>query len=260
MATRGTKKELIRKIALGLLETYPEGLRYSELTKKIHEKRPDLVMHTIDATVGSLHKHFPERVYKPAKGIYRLTKFKEIEGEGETEASKEAEIKSKVSHKEEEFYKPFADWLVNEMEECTRAIPVGSKIFKDKWGTPDVIGIRESRKLDLIQAPTEVVSAEIKIDTQGIITAFGQSCSYKLFSHKCYIVIPKGASQEDISKIDSLCMILGLGLVLFDSNNPDEPQFEIRVRPRKHEPDMFYVNKYMRILYEDKNCRKLFGA
>ena len=258
MATRGTKKELICKTALKILETHPDGLRYSELIKKIHKKRPDLVLNTIHGSVWNLHKRFPEQVYKPAKGIFRLTKFKEIEGEAE--ASEEAEIKSKVSHKEEEFYKPFADWLVNEMEECTRAIPVGSKIFKDKWGTPDVIGIRESRKLDLIQAPTEVVSAEIKIDTQGIITAFGQSCSYKLFSHKCYIVIPKGASQEDISKIDSLCMILGLGLVLFDSNNPDEPQFEIRVRPRKHEPDMFYVNKYMRILYEDKNCRKLFGA
>jgi hypothetical protein len=36
------------------------------------------------------------------------------------------------------------------LEECTKAIQLGGNTFKDKWGTPDVIGKRESRKSDKI--------------------------------------------------------------------------------------------------------------
>jgi len=73
--------------------------------------------------------------------------------EDEEELSKEEETVEKpgihetVPIKEEGFYKPFADWLVNEVEECTRAIPLGGNLFRDKWGTPDVIGKRESQPL-----------------------------------------------------------------------------------------------------------------
>jgi len=102
-----------------------------------------------------------------------------------------------------------------------------------KWGTPDVIGIRESRRGDIVKAPTEIVSAKIKINTRDLITAFGQSCSYKLFSHRSYLVIPKESLDEDIAKIDALCLIFGIGLILFNSNNAQEPEFEIRVRAKK---------------------------
>ena len=46
----------------------------------------------------------------------------------------------------------------------------------------------------------------------------------------------------------------GIGLVLFDTTNVNDPQFEIRDRPLKHEPDMFYVNKYMKLIEKE-----LFG-
>ena len=82
---------------------------------------------------------------------------------------------------EEAFYKPFADWLVNELEECTKAVPVGRNIFKDKWGTPDVVGVREPRKSDISKFPTDIVSAEIKLDSTGLITAFEQACAYLLY-------------------------------------------------------------------------------
>jgi len=73
-------------------------------------------------------------------------------------------------------------------------------------------------------------------------------------SHKSYLVIPKDSSQDDVGKIDSLCQIFGIGLVLFDAFNPKTPDFEIRVRPRKTEPDLFYTNKYMSLIEKD-----LFG-
>lgn len=75
--------------------------------------------------------------------------------------------------KEEDFYKPFTDWLTNELEEFTKAIPLGGNRFRDKWGTTNVIGKREPRRSDIVKAPTEIISAEIKIDTKDLITAFG---------------------------------------------------------------------------------------
>lgn len=150
--------------------------------------------------------------------------------------------------KEEAFYEPFADWLINELEECTTAIPVGGNVFKDKWGTPDVIGIREARRSDIIKPPTEIVAAEIKLDLNGLITAFGQTCSYKLYSHRAYIVVPQNSSDEDKSRLDALARIFGIGFILFDAATPKAPNFTIRVRASRHEPDMFYVNKYLKLI------------
>jgi len=239
-----TRKEKITSKAIEFVKTNPDGIRYSELVRKIQEEFLDIPVNTIHGTVWNLDLRIPDKIYKPARGVFRHTAFRDMEtSEIEREVSKEKETK-KI--KEEDFYQPFADWLVNELEECTKAMPLGGNKFKDKWGTPDVIGKREPRRSDIIKAPTEIVSTELKTDTKDLITAFGQACSYKLFSHKSYIVVPKDSSQDDISKLDALCLIFGIGLVLFNSSDVSDPQFEIRVRPTKHEPDMFYVNKYMK--------------
>ena len=42
-------------------------------------------------------------------------------------------------------------------------------------------------------------------------------------------VMPNSISEEDYSRLESLCMLFGIGLVLFETN-PDEPDFKIRVR------------------------------
>jgi hypothetical protein len=236
-----TKKEQIIASAIEVISNYPEGIRYSKLSKEIHKKCPEINLRTIQGQVVKLDTSIPDKIYKPAKGLFRLVEFREKELAIEKNPSNDLKILC-----ENDFYEPFAEWLVKEMEECTKAIPLGGKRFQDKWGTPDVIGIREPKRSDIIPFPTEIVSAEIKIDTKELITAFGQACAYILFSHKCYIVVPKASSPEDISKLDSLCMIFGIGLILFDHLNADDPQFEIRVRPFKHEPDMFYVNQYLK--------------
>ena len=112
--------------------------------------------------------------------------------------------------KEEDFYVPFADWLENDLEECTKAIPLGGSRFKDKWGTPDVLGKWESKRSDIIQAPTEIVSAEIKLDINQLITAFGQAAAYRLFSHRTYLVVPVQAGRDEIARLDSLCSSYGI--------------------------------------------------
>jgi len=242
-----TKKEIIISKALGIIKNHPDGIRYMELVKKIQQELPDFPVNTIHGTVWNLEVQLPQEIYKPVRGLFRHVEFSDVEVN-----KVEPKVTTKKKEvKEEDFYQPFADWLVQELEECTKAIPLGGNKFKDKWGTPDVIGIRKHRPSDIIQPPIEIVSAEIKVDTKDLITAFGQACSYKLFSHKSYIVIPKESPEEDKAKIDALCLIFGIGLVLFDNRNSKDPQFEIRVRPSKHEPDMFYVNRYMKLIEDE---------
>lgn len=77
---------------------------------------------------------------------------------------------------------PFADWLVNDLEDCTKAIPLGGNIFKDKRGTPDIIGKRESKSSDILKMSTEIVSAEIKLGISQLVIAFGQACAYGLYA------------------------------------------------------------------------------
>ena len=124
---------------------------------------------------------------------------------------------SKPKVKEEHFYEAFADWLIKELEECTRAIPVGRNIFKGKWGTPDVVGVRQPKKSDMVKLPTEIVSAEVRIESTSLIAAFGQACAYRLFSHKSYIVVPVDSPEDDIGRLDALARIFGIGLFLFDA-------------------------------------------
>jgi len=122
---------------------------------------------------------------------------------------------------------------------------------KDKWGTPDVVGVREAKRSDIIKPPTEIVSAEIKLDPGNLITAFGQACSYKLFSHKSYIVVPDNSSEDDIARLDALSRIFGIGLVIFNPLEPKNPAFRIRSRASREEPDMFYVNKYLKLVEDE---------
>jgi len=261
-----TRKEQIISKAIEIIKNEPNGIRYSELTRKLKEIFPNFPIETIRGSIWNLDVTKPNEICKPVRGLFQYIPFREVlikeRGKGVEEVSIKKTIKGglkKVRKEikeieglhEENFYKPFTDWLTNELEECTKAIPLGRNKFKDKWGTPDVIGIRESKRGDIIKLPAEIISAEIKADTRDLITAFGQACAYKLFSHKSYLVVPKESLEEDKAKIDSLCLIFGIGLVFFNSMNPENPNFEVRVRASKHEPDMFYVNKYIKLIEDE---------
>lgn len=229
----------------------PNGIRWAQLHRLMEAAFPDIPPNTIHGALYKFRTELPPDIYQPSKGLYRHVKFREEVPAEETPLTLKPAV-SKI--KEEVFYGPFADWLINELEECTSAIAVGGNTFKDKWGTPDVIGIREARRSDIIKPPTEIVAAEVKLDLNGLITAFGQCCSYKLFSHRAYIVVPKNSAEEDISRLDALSRIFGIGLILFDASDPKDPDFSIRVRAARHEPDLFYVNKYLKLIERD-----LFG-
>lgn len=242
----------IRQVALELLYENPNGLRYTELNKRVIDRDPKFNYNTVRGATWDLDVKIPDQVYKPDRGIFKLLKYKDVEGPTPVPPGGGGPpVPPAPFPREEDFYKPFADWIVKELEECTKAIELGGNRFRDKWGTPDVIGVRKSRQSDILKLPTEILSAEIKLDTSNLIAAFGQACTYKIFSHKSYIVVPRQSSLEDLARLDTLGRLFGIGLILFDNTDKEEPDFEIRVRASKHEPDMFYVNKYVRMIEDD---------
>jgi hypothetical protein len=244
-----SKKELVIQKAIDILAEQPEGLRWSDLLRQVLALFPEFPHGTVSGSLWDMDQTQPSMVFKPARGLWKHTKYKDISVTTPSITQPDPQLKPKI--KEEDFYQSFADWLKNDLEDCTKAIPLGGNRFGGKWSTPDVIGIREASRSDIIKGTTEIVSAEIKLNESSLIEAFGQACSYKVFSHKCYLVVPDSSSEDDIARLDSLCMIFGIGLVLYDSSNVAEPTYLIKTRPQKHEPDMFYVNRNLKIIEKE---------
>ena len=240
------REKVIQK-AIELVEASPTGKRFSELVKEISAIFPGIKVNTIYGAFHKFKMELPKSIYQPGRGLYKAVKYRE-KGEGQqAEGTEKADI-AKI--REEDYYAPFGDWLINEIEECTKFISVGGNVFKDKWGTPDVVGVWEAKRSDIFKPPTQIVSAEIKLDPTNLITAFGQACSYRLFSHKSYLVVPTSSPQEDINRLDALSRIFGIGLITFNPLDAKNPEFDIRSRAARGEPDTFYVNKYLKLVEE----------
>jgi hypothetical protein len=71
--------ERINAKAFELLEQHPEGLRWAELLRQIEASDPGLHPKTVNGCVWKLVERFPDKVYKPSKGLFRLVKYKSAE-------------------------------------------------------------------------------------------------------------------------------------------------------------------------------------
>jgi hypothetical protein len=228
----------VRKLAISIINEHPDGIRFSPLFKKIMELHPNSNRGTVGSTIADLEKQCPEKVVKPSRGLYVPACVT-----GTETRSKELTLPALTKFPEEVFYKPFADYLKTELGEATAAVEIGGAAFQKKWGTPDVVGVYKPVASDRIKFDQEIIAAEIKIDPAQPVVAFGQAVAYRLFAAKCYVVMPKTITEDDKDRLESLCMLFGIGLVLFDLE-PKEPNFAIRVRAQRFLPDMFYVNEF----------------
>ncbi|MBI2414874.1 hypothetical protein HYV31_03535 [candidate division WWE3 bacterium] len=61
---------------LVFLDQNPDGLRWSALLKKINENHPDFHPKTINGCIWKMVEKYPNKVYKPSKGVFRLLKYK----------------------------------------------------------------------------------------------------------------------------------------------------------------------------------------
>jgi hypothetical protein len=235
-----------------------------ELAKKIHSAAPETPFNSV---VGSLHDLSlkNQEIVRPTRGLWALKKYWEKDGNDPFPLGKAQETASTIieaqpkNSNEESYYEPFMEWLLGQ-DQVIEAMVVGGNTFKNKWATPDVIGTYKPKKSDPITFPMELVSAEIKIDGNQSITAFGQACAYRLFSHKTFIVMPSSISANDLDRLDALCSLYGMGLVIFDPN-PENPNFQMKLKPQRLDPDVFYVNDFARRLLEANRDEfdRLFG-
>ena len=247
-----TKQELIRNKAVELLKDSAQGLRYYELAEELTKYFPDTPENTVYSSVWNIHTTRSKEVYKPARGLFKY-RFSDEEEISEIE-------KPPPTLREEDFYESFANWLKGDLGECSEAVALGGNYLYKKWGTPDVIGVYKPETRNVIKFPTELISAEIKINPSDPITAFGQAVAYRLFSSKVYLVEPNSMIREDQARIEALCILFGIGLILLDLNSQN-PNFSIRVRAQRYNPDMFYVNEFVDKLYNTMSkevCDRLF--
>ena len=247
-------KKKIQTLAKKIVAENPGGIRYGALVQRISMENPETPKKTIEGSVWDLPMRFPSEITKPSKGLFLPT----TSAAGGVTVT--LPVLPPVKIKEDDFYEPFADWLKNELDEATVAIPLGGAGLQKKWATPDVIGVYKALPSHRIKFDLEIISAEIKIDPQQPVVAFGQAAAYRLFSAKSYIVMPNSISEEEYSRLEALCMLFGIGLVLFKTS-PEEPNFQIRVRAQRYPPDMFYVNEFAERIYQidPATFNQLFG-
>jgi hypothetical protein len=247
----------IRKEALTIVAARPGGIHYSELVEAIATKHPETLKTTIQGAVWNLAAVFPDLVTKPSRGLFKTAS---ADGDGPSDKAVTTTTAAGVKLKESDFYDLFAQWLKNDLDEATTVVPLGGAGLKSKWGTPDVVGVYKPLASNLIKFPLEIVSAEMKIDPQTPVVAFGQAVAYRLFSTKTYIAEPSTISEEDLSRLEALCMLFGVGLILFDPSLTN-PNFRIRMRAQQFSPDMFYVNEFADrlCLHNHEVFQDLFG-
>ena len=65
--------------AVELLGQHPEGLRWSELLSQIKASDPTFHPKTVNGCVWKLVEKYPDKVYKPSKGLFCLLKYKSAE-------------------------------------------------------------------------------------------------------------------------------------------------------------------------------------
>lgn len=234
-----TIRKRVAEVAEATVRSSPEGIRWADLHRAVSAALPAENANTIAGSLHHFARHLPQGIHKPDRGMYAVL--------GADEPKEEAPQPTPAATKirEQHFYEPFAAWLVGELEEATKAVAIGGNGAGGKWGTPDVIGLYSPRKTDPVQFTEEVVAVEIKIDTQSLITAFGQACAYRLFAHRVYIAVPQDANPRDLKRLDTLAVLMGIGLVKFNSDKPEAPDFTVMVRASKHEPDYYYTNEIL---------------
>lgn len=66
------------QIIFQILEENKDGIQWSDLAKEVLAKNPSLHPKTVNGLIWKLVHTFPKQVYKPDRGRFRLTKYKEV--------------------------------------------------------------------------------------------------------------------------------------------------------------------------------------
>lgn len=234
----------IREIAYDIIKRHSSGIRYSELVNIIHRENPGFNLRTIHAQISGLrnHKDYKDKLEQTPR-IYKL----KINLENHEAINESGEKDKSVSEKfdEELFYGQFADFLRDDLSECTLSKTVGKNKRYKKWFTPDVFGYYKVNTTSSFNKDPELVAGELKVTTkyEKLVIASGQATPYLLYCHKSYIAVPEDSEAEALDRIEALCISFDIGLLLFNRNGPQTSEFKIRNRAIRHEPNSAFLNE-----------------
>lgn len=235
-----TKLEQVAEAAVELLRAAPGGLRYCDLVYQLGRRLPNHNSHMIQRAVGKLPQVCAD-VYKPWTGMYALR--------GVFDERFAPPPKRSVGHgiAERRFYDSFAEFI-GALERCDRCVAVGGNSLGDLWGTPDVMGRIAARYRALVPYGDTFVAGELKTGMGMTMRAFGQACAYRLFAHCVYIAMPQATLPAELERLELLCRMFGIGLVVFNDDAPDKPDYRLLQRARPGWPDMAVLNDKAELL------------
>ena len=124
----------IRERALALLEKEPQGMRYMQLVRAVHDSAPETPINTVHGGVHSLLST-TDQIVRPSKGLWVLKKFADQDAPGGVARKPPDAIEieqkgKKVKLSEEQFYEAFANWLKTDAEEVVETLVMGGGSFK----------------------------------------------------------------------------------------------------------------------------------
>ena len=252
-----SEKDKVINAAVKILRKNPQGVQFTPLRDGVAKALPSVAPGTVHAYVSLLDREniAGDKIFKPDVGLYRLRDLAEQSESGLPDEGREKGAKPGKTVNEARFYEPIADFLKG-IDECTEAIALGGNHFGGKYNTPDVMGTLKRQPGDLIDFPIVVVSAEVKTNPDEAIVGFGQACAYRLFSHKSYLAIPNTTSENELGRVELLCHMFGIGLILFAPDSK-EPKPVLKIRAAVHLPNMSHLTKNLKKIPEGKNPRKI---
>ncbi len=259
-----TKRSEIKEVVKRLLEDAgSKGMRTSDVYRMVHEQT-GIKLSTIR---GNWHKlsrkdkviDKDNKIVEMDIGLYRLSKFDNQaidDNDEDLQDNNKKDLQDSGFSPEQAYYEPFAQYLEDE-NKCTDAISLEGKLFNGKWANPDVIGFKA---YDNSFSRSKIISAEVKTSESAgdILKGFGQCCSYKLFSHKVYLVIP--SSVKIMPRISALCIRHNIGLVIFDLKDAmDDVDWDVKNEPYFEEPDYDFVDTMFDKMKEDTTIKKIIS-
>jgi len=241
-----SKKDEIIKKALEIL-SMPEsksGLRFATLVKRVSSET-GVNLNTCNGNLYNLPNELSDKVSRPSRGLFIL---KENEKFLKDAVEELPEQKLDLKLNEEYIYEPAKNYLLGNGE-CTHAVTVGGNSFRDKWGTPDIVGVIRADSDAVYKPILEIIAVEVKNEGYKPVEALGQAMAYKLFAHRTWLVLPD--DEVEIERIQGIAITANIGLVSFTRKGNDF-EFTILNRPTSGRPDLIEVNKMLENLKKDK--------
>lgn len=238
------KKQVLEK-SLEILENHPGGIQARYLVKELKEKYfpnvPEVSIRTALIRVLILHT----QVEKLTNGYYILKKY--LYGQSPESLPNSDDFRKITSKFNDRLICVlFTDFLINELKEATTAYNLCGKKPKREWFIPDILGINRFSNNLVNNQEIEIISIALSCDIGHLAFAVGRTVSYKIFSHRIYILVPSEVENNEgkMNWLEIMTKKFGIGVVFYKKEN-HQVDFKVIIKPKTGTPDPSYVADYL---------------